>query len=154
MDDLEKNKRVPLLGYIKLCALFQIHQWIQTGVTVWKRSIQAKIGEFWSRVTLKFDKWPWWKTISHLSYATSSFVQHFIAMCEFKSGVTVWKRLNWVLTSLTLTFELWHWTFAWTSFLPMVVTPENLMMIRWWEHIDKGVTDRQTDGQRDGQKFS
>ena len=36
-----------------------------------------------SRVTLKFDGWPW-KTIEHLFYATSSFVQHFVAICEFK----------------------------------------------------------------------
>ena len=36
-----------------------------------------------SRVTLKFDGWPW-KTIEHLFYATSSFVQHFVAIGEFK----------------------------------------------------------------------
>ena len=35
------------------------------------------------RVTLKFDEWPW-KTIGHLSFAVSSFVQHFIAIGEFK----------------------------------------------------------------------
>ena len=34
-------------------------------------------------VTLKFDGWPW-KTIGHLSFAVSSFVQHFIAIGEFK----------------------------------------------------------------------
>ena len=34
-----KNNRTPLLYYIELCASFQIHQWIQTGVTVWKCSI-------------------------------------------------------------------------------------------------------------------
>ena len=38
---------------------------------------------FFSRVTLKFDGWPS-KTIGHLFYATSSFVQHFIAIGEFK----------------------------------------------------------------------
>ena len=45
MDDLENN-RAPLLTYIKLCALFQSHQWIQTGVIVWICSIQVKIGDF------------------------------------------------------------------------------------------------------------
>ena len=34
MDDLEKNPRIPLLYYIKLCASFQSHLWILTGVTV------------------------------------------------------------------------------------------------------------------------
>ena len=60
-----KNNRAPLLYQIKLWASFQIHRWIKTEVTVRKRSIWVKIGDFWSRVTLKFDRWPW-KTIWHL----------------------------------------------------------------------------------------
>ena len=48
-----------------------------------KRPIWVKIGDVLSRVTLKFDGWPW-KTIGHLSLAVSSFVQHFIAIGEFK----------------------------------------------------------------------
>ena len=41
-----KNNRTPLLYYVKLCASFQSHRWIQTGGTVRKRSIWDKIGEF------------------------------------------------------------------------------------------------------------
>ena len=67
-----------------------------------------------------------------------------------QTGVRVRKRLSWVLTSVTLTFDLWPWPFAWTSLLTMVITPENFMMIRWWEHSKKGVTDRRTDRQTDG----
>ena len=140
------------------------------------------------------------KKIGHLFYATSSFVQHFIAIGEFKlglqsgnaqsgsnstiffsrvtlknnrapllsniklyasfhhhmwiqTGVTVRKRLSWVMTSVTLTFDLWPWPFAWTSLLSLVITPENLVMIRWWEHSQNGVTGRQTDRQTDGQKI-
>ena len=48
-----------------------------------KRPIWVKIGDVLSRVTLKFDGWPW-KTIGHLSFAVSSFVQHYIAIGEFK----------------------------------------------------------------------
>ena len=48
-----------------------------------KRPIWVKIGDVLSRVTLKFDGWPW-KTIGHLSFAVSSFVQHFIAIGEFQ----------------------------------------------------------------------
>ena len=62
-----------------------------------------------------------------------------------QTGVMVRKWLNWVLTSVTWTFDLWPWPFAWTSLLSLVITPENFMMIRWWEHGEKGVTDRQTD---------
>ena len=78
-----KNNRALLLYYVKLCASFQIHWWIQTGFTVQERSIRVEIGDMLSRVTLKFDAWPW-KTIWHLFYATSSFVQHFIPIGEFK----------------------------------------------------------------------
>ena len=79
----KKNNRAPLLYYVKLCASFQTHWWIQTAVTVQKRSIWVKIGDFLSCVTLKFDGWPW-QTIGHLFYATSSFVNHFKAISEFK----------------------------------------------------------------------
>ena len=48
-----------------------------------KRPIWVKIGYVLSRVTLKFDGWPW-KTLGHLSFAVSSLVQHFMAIGEFK----------------------------------------------------------------------
>ena len=66
-----------------------------------------------------------------------------------QTGVTVRKRLSWVVTSVTLTFDLWPRPFAWTLRWSLVITPENFMMIRWWEHSQKGVTDRRTDGQTD-----
>ena len=65
--------------------------------------------------------------------------------------VTVRKRIYWVLTSVTLTFDLWPWPFAWTSLLSRVTPPANFMMIRWQKHNEKGVTDGQTDGRTDGQ---
>ena len=57
------NNRAPLLYYIKLSALFQSHGWIQTEVTVRKRSIRVKISNFLSHVTLKLDGWPWTRQI-------------------------------------------------------------------------------------------
>ena len=78
-----KNNRASLLYYIELCASFQTHWWIQTVVTVQKCSILVRIFDFLSCVTLKFDWWPW-QTIGHLFYATSSFVNHFKAIGEFK----------------------------------------------------------------------
>ena len=80
--DLE-TQWAPLLCYFKLYASFRSHRWIWAGVTVRKRPIWVKIDDFFSRVTLKFDVWPW-KTIRHLFCATSSFVQHFIAIGDFK----------------------------------------------------------------------
>ena len=67
-----------------------------------------------------------------------------------QTGVTVRKRLSWIVTSVTLTFDLWPWPFAWTLLWSLVTTPENFMMIRWWEHSKKCVTDGQMDGRTDG----
>ena len=92
--------------------------------------------EIW-RVTLKNNRAPLLSIIK--LYA--SFHHHM----WIQTGATVRKRLSWVMTSVTLTFDLWPWTFAWTSLLSLVITPENFVMIRWWEHSQKGVTDRQTD---------
>ena len=78
-----KNNKACLLYYIKLCVSYQIHKWIQTGVTVRKSPIWVKFDDLFSHVTLQLDVWPW-KTIAHLSYATSSFVHHFVAIGEFK----------------------------------------------------------------------
>ena len=78
-----KNNKACLQYYIKLCVSFQIHQRIQTGVTVRKHPIWVKFDAFLSGVILQFDVWPW-KTIGHLFYATSSFVHHFVAIGDFK----------------------------------------------------------------------
>ena len=78
-----KNNRAPLLCYFKRCALFRSHWCIETGATVRKLPIWVKIGDFWSRVNLKFDGWTW-KTMGHLFYVTSSFVHHLKPLSEFK----------------------------------------------------------------------
>ena len=96
--------------------------------------------EIW-RMTLKNNRAPLLSNIK--LYA--SFHHHM----RIQTGVTVRKRLSWVVTSVTLTFDLWPWPFAWTLLLSLVITPENFMMIRWGEHSQKGVTDGRTDGQTD-----
>ena len=143
-----KNNRAPLLCYLKLCASFRSHLCIQTGVTVWKRPIWVKFDNFlepcdleiW-RMTLKNNRAP--------LLCCFQLCAWFHCHMWIQTGVRVRKRLSWVLTSVTLTFDLWPWPFAWTSLLTMVITPENFMMIRWWKHGEKGVTDRQTDRQTD-----
>ena len=97
--------------------------------------------EIW-RMTLKNNRAPLLSTIKPYT----SFHHHM----WIQTGVTVRKRLSWVVTSVTLTFDLWPWPFAWTSLPSLVITPENFMMIRWWEHSQKGVTDGRTDRQTDG----
>ena len=122
-----ENNRAPLLYYIKLCVSFQIHRWIQIGVTVRKRSILVKIGNFLSRVTLKFDGWPR-KTIGHLFSVASSFVHPFTAISEFKlelesENAQFWSKSTIFLSHVTLKFNGWpsktigHLFYATSSFV-------------------------------------
>ena len=103
-DDLENN-RTPLPIYFKLCASFDSHWWIQTGVTVRKCPIWAKISNFLSRVTLKFGGWPL-KTNRAPLVCYFKLCASFCSHMWIQTGVTVRKGPNWVLTSVTLTFDL------------------------------------------------
>ena len=58
---------------------------------------------------------------------------------------------SWPLWPCPLTSD--PWTFAWTSRLSRVITPDNFRMIRWQEHCQKGLTDGLTDGQTNKQKL-
>ena len=90
----------------------------------------------------------WWMTLKNNRAPILSNIKLYASFHHqmwIQTGVTVQKRLSWFVTSLTLTFDLWPWAFAWTSLWSLVITPENFMMIRWWEHSQKGVMDGETD---------
>ena len=92
-------------------------------------------------MTLKNNRTP----LLSISKLYASFHHHM----WIQTGVTVRKRLSWIVTSVTLTFDLWPWPFAWTLPWSVVTTSENFMMIRWWKHSKKGVIGGQTDRQTD-----
>ena len=73
-----------------------------------KRPIWVKIGDVLYPVTLQFDGWPW-KTIGHLSFAVSSFAQHFIAIGEFKLELQS-RNLQFGSNS-TIFRAVWPWKF-------------------------------------------
>ena len=118
-----KNNRPPPLCYIKLCATFQSHWWIQTGVTVSKCPIRFKIN-FLSHVTLKFNRWPS-KTIGHLLYAIIS-VKLCASFCShqwIQTGVTLWKcsirvKIGNFLSHVTLKFDGWPWKTIYINRMP------------------------------------
>ena len=87
----------------KLCASFPSHRWIQTGVAVQKRSNRVKISDFLSRVTLKFDGWPW-KTIEHHFHVASSFVHH-LSHRWIQTKVEVARFCLKILQSCTLKYD-------------------------------------------------
>ena len=99
---------------------------------------------------------PWDLEIRRMTLKKAPLICYFKLCISFESlmwiqtGVKVRKRLNGGLTSVTLSFDLWPCTFAWTSLLSLVITPENFMMIRWWKLCEKGVTDGRIDGRTGG----
>ena len=118
-----------------------------------KLSIQVKIDNFLSRVTWKFEGWPW-KTIGRLFFVTSSFVHHFVAIGEFK--LELQSRNAQSGSNLMIFYlrdlDLWPWPFAWTSLWSMDIT----LVIgnnSWKFHDDTMMgtlskrCHRQTDGQ-------
>ena len=128
-----KNNREPLPYHFKLCASFCSNWWIQTGVTVQKHPIWVKIDNFFLAV------WPQNLSDNLEKQQGSSYMQHqalrIISSPYVNSNftVTVWKRLCWVLTSVTLTFGLWLWPFVWTSLRSLAITLK-LWKLKssWW----------------------
>ena len=82
------RKTIGHLFYVKLCVSFQIHRWIQTGVTVRKHSIMVKIGNFFFPCNL--DGWPW-KTIGHLFYALLQASETSLISSSFTGIPLYWK---------------------------------------------------------------
>ena len=78
-----------------LCTIFRSHLWIQTEVTVRKRSIRVKIVDFSARVTLKFEEWHR-KTIEHLFYI----------MIEFWGATTKGKLISLMKTQRRILFVI------------------------------------------------
>ena len=85
-----KNIKAYPLHYTKLCASFQDHWWIQTGVAVRKRSIPVKINDFFVSRDLEI----WWMTLKN----NKASLLYYVKPCalfqshEFNQiGVTVRK---------------------------------------------------------------
>ena len=116
-----KNNRAPLPCYFKLCKIRRFLAFCD--LEIWRMTFKNNGAPLLSNVKL------------YVSFHHDMWIQ---------TGVTVRKRFSWVVT---LTFDLWPWPFAPTLPWSFVISPENFMMTRWWEHSQKGVTDGQTDRQ-------
>ena len=89
--------------------------------------------EIW-RMTLKNNRAPLLSIIKPYAW----FHHHM----WIQTGVTVRKRLSWVVTSVTLTFDLWPWPLAWISTfnsicnvlgMPMPISVSKLM--KFWANF-------------------
>ena len=143
------------IGYHFYATSSFVHHFVVIGE--FKLELQSGNAQSGSNSMLFWAVWPWNLTddlqkkrapLLSIIKLYASFQHH----TSIQTGVTVRKRLSWVMTSVTLTFDLWPWPFACTSLLSLVITPENFMMIRWQEHSEKG--DRQTDTQTDRKRCS
>ena len=63
-----------------------------------------------------------------------------------QTWVTVRKRLSWVVTSVTLTFDLRPWPFAWTLLWLLVITQHNKFHDDTMMGTQSKRCDRRTDG--------
>ena len=117
--------------------------------------------DFFTPVTLKFDRWPW-KTIGYLLFATSSFVHHFVYIGEFnlvlQSRMPNWGQ-NWQLFLalcwvLTCDLDLWPLTLTFCIDITFFIGNnawnfnDDTMTRTLWRRCDRQ-TDRRTDGRTD-----
>ena len=134
------------IGHLSYAASSIVHHFIT--ISEFKLELQSGNTQFGSKSAIFFpcDHEIWQMTLKNKRAPLLSNIKlcaSFHCNMLIQTGVTVRKRLNGVMTSVTLIFDLWPWPFAWTSSLSMVITPENFKMIRWEEHCQKGVTDAQ-----------
>ena len=125
------------IGHLSYAASSFVHHFIAIGE--FKLELQSGNAQFGSNSTILLARnfKIWQMTLknnrAHLLSSIklcASFHRHM----WIQAGVTVLKRLNGFMTSVTLTFDLLPWPSAWTSRLSMIITPENFRMIRWQKH--------------------
>ena len=120
------------IGHLFYAASSFVHHFVAIGeFKLVLQSGNANLGQI-RRFLEPCDLEIWWMTLKNNRAPLLSNTKLCVSFHHhmwIQTGVTVRKRLSWVLTSVTLTFDLWPWPFAWTSLLSVVITPENFMMI-------------------------
>ena len=134
------------IGHLSYAASSSMHHFITIGE--FKMELQSGNAQFGSKskICLSCVLEMWRTTLKN----TRAPLISYIKLCASSrrhmwTGLSVRKSLSGAETSVTLTFDLWPWPFAWTSYLPL----ENFRMLRWWEHGENGVTDGWTEEQTD-----
>ena len=124
---------MPIINAIRWSTLIQVMAWWHYTTShstnkYWPQSIRVSTRQIWGiwklwpayspeTPNLSQNRWCFWlpwKTIGHLSFAVSSFVQHFIAIGEFKlelqSGNAQFGSNSMIFKSrVTLKFDGWPW---------------------------------------------
>ena len=106
------------IGHLSQYTSSFVHHLIAIGE--FKLELQCENAQFGpkSAIFVPCDLQIWRMTLKNIR---ASLLCYFKRCASFRShmwiqtGVTVRKGLNWVLTSVTLTFDLWPWPLTWTS---------------------------------------
>ena len=114
-------------------------------ISEFKYEIQSGNAQFGSKSKIFYAIWPSNLPDDLENNRTPPLCQVKLCVSSYrhmwiKTGVRVLKRVNWILTSVILTFCMaitsGNGNHSW-----------NFMMIRWQKHCQKGVTDRRTGRQ-------
>ena len=129
------------IGHLFYATSSFVHHFVAIGE--FKLELQSGNAQSGSNAKLFRALWPW-NLMDDLQKQKGTSPKHHQAICIISSSLQSGNGYvgSWPLWP-------WPWPFAWTSLLSLVITPENFIMIRWWEQGEKGVMDRQTDGQTD-----
>ena len=92
-----ENNRAPLLYCYKLCASFHSHRWIQSKVTVRKRSVRLKIGDFFVLCNLEI----WRMTLKKANLRDLIAATGLVILLKLDSNRRFFARV-------TLKFDGWH----------------------------------------------
>ena len=120
-----------------------------------KLELQSGNPKFGSKSAILCPVWPWNLT-DDLAKNRAPLLCCFQLCAWFhchmwiQTGVRIRKRLSWVFTYVTLTFDTWPWPFARTSLTSIHGNNswkfhDDTMMETWWKRCD-GRIDGRTDG--------
>ena len=108
-----KNNTAPLLCYFKLSAAFRSHWWIQTELQSGNAQLCKNRRFFFSRVTLKFDRWPWKNNRAPLlcyinlcaSFSSHWWIQTWVTVTKHP----IWVKINDIFSRVTFKHDGWPW---------------------------------------------
>ena len=106
------------IGHLFYATSSFVHHFL--AINEFKLELQSGTPQFGSKSAIFCPVRPWnltddlEETIGHLFYATSSYVHHFLAICEFKlelqsGNAQVGSKSVIFLSSMTLKFDWWPW---------------------------------------------
>ena len=109
MDDFEKT-----IGHFFYTTSSFVHHFKSIGE--FKLDLQSRNAQFGSKLVICYPVWPWnmmddlGKKIGYLFHAISSFVEHFVAIGEFKLELQSGNAQSWSNSTIFRAVQPWNLT--------------------------------------------